>query len=338
MPTEEGSSQQADNHTDASSNDVRGRQASSPLQITWRGWWDIGKRVANNIKRHNVSLLAAGVALFIMLSIFPALNMAVSVYALFTSPESIMSQVEPLRQLLPEPAFNILTEQLSELSDSDGMTLNFTLLVSLLVWLWVARKGTKALVTACNVIYQEDEKRPFWGLLMVSLLFTLVGILGFVMLALLAILLPIALGMVPMGETVETLLRTLRWPILAIIFILVLECVYRFAPNRKNAKWRWVSVGAIVATLLWLAASIGFTIYVQNFTNFNDTYGAIGGVIILILWFYISALVVLLGAEINAEMEHQTKVDSTRGDDKPMGERGAYVADTVGKAASEEER
>lgn len=338
MPPEEGSVSQTNQHSDASSNDERGRQASSPLQIAWRGWWDIGKRVAKNVKRHNISLLGAGVALFIMLSIFPALNMAVSVYALFTSPESIMSQVEPLRQLLPEPAFNILTEQLSELSGSDGATLNFTLLVSLVVWLWVARKGSKALVIACNVIYQEDEKRPFWGLLLVSMLFTLVGVLGFVMLALLAILLPIALGLVPMGDTVETMLSILRWPMLALVFTLVLQCVYRFAPNRKNAKWRWVSVGAIVATVLWLAASFGFTVYVQNFTNFNDTYGAIGGVIILILWFYISALVVLIGAEINAEMEHQTKVDSTVGDDKPMGDRGAYVADTVGKAATEDER
>lgn len=170
------------------------------------------------------------------------------------------------------------------------------------------------------------------------MLFTVIGILGFVALAALAIVLPIALSMVPMGESVETLLSTLRWPLLALIFILVLQSIYRFAPNRKNAKWRWVSVGAVIATLCWLGASYGFTIYVQNFTNYNETYGAIGSVIVLILWFYISAFVVLLGAEINAEMEHQTEVDSTVGKDKPMGERGAYMADTVGSEPEPEDQ
>ncbi|MCC5878592.1 MAG: YihY/virulence factor BrkB family protein [Idiomarina sp.] len=330
MPTNDSTSHSKDTSTD----DKHGRQASNPLQIAWRGWWEIALRVINNVARHDISLLAAGVALFMMLSIFPALNVAVSVYALFSSPENIISQVEPLRQLLPEQAFEILTEQLTELAQTEGATLNLTLVGSLLVWFWVARKGAMALIKACNIIYQEHEKRPFWGLLLVSLLFTMVGIFGFVVLTLLAILLPIALGMIPMGETVETLFRTLRWPILALVFVLVLECVYRFAPNRKNAKWRWVSVGAIVATFVWIAASIGFTVYVQNFSNYNETYGAIGSVIILILWFYISALVVLLGAEINAEMEHQTEVDSTVGDDKPMGERGAYVADHAGSDES----
>ncbi|RUO26582.1 hypothetical protein CWE09_07720 [Aliidiomarina minuta] len=315
---------------ETSSDDRRGRKASKPTKIPWRGWYDIGRRVMANVGRHNISLIAAGVALFLMLSIFPALNVAVSLYALVSSPENIISHIEPLRQLLPEQAFDILREQLTELSDADGAALNLTLLVSLIVGFWVARKGARALIIACNIVYDEDEKRPFWGLLAVSFLFTVVGVFGFVALALLAILLPIVLNMVPLGGFVETLLRVLRWPILAMIFIFVLECVYRFAPNRKNAKWRWVSVGAVIATVLWIAASIGFSIYVQNFTNFNETYGAIGGVIVLILWFYISALVVLLGAEINAEMEHQTKVDSTVGEDKPMGERGAYVADTVG--------
>lgn len=321
-----------------SSDDKRGRQASKPPEINWRGWWDIGRRVISNVNRHDISLLAAGVALFMMLSIFPALNVAVSLFAFFSSPEHIISQVEPFRQLLPEQAFEIFTDQLTELTDTGGAAFNLTLVVSLVVWLWVARKGAMALIKACNIIYNEYEKRPFWNLLLVSLLFTVVGIFSVVVLALLAILVPVILGFIPLGETLETLLRTLRWPILAMIFILVLECVYRFAPNRKNPKWRWVSVGAVIATLLWLLASFGFTAYVQNFSNYNETYGAIGSVIVLIFWFYISAFVVLLGAEINAEMEHQTEVDSTVGEDKPMGKRGAYVADTAGAEASEEKQ
>lgn len=331
MPTDDGVQSK-----ETSSDDKYGRDAKKPWEISWRGWWEIAQRVMENVARHDISLLAAGVALFIMLSIFPALNVAVSVYALFSSPENIIAQVEPLRQLLPEQAFEILTEQLTEIAETGGATFSFTLVGSLLVWFWVARKGAMAVIKACNIIYDEQEKRPFWGLLVVSLLFTIVGILGFVVLASLAILLPIVVSLMPMGETLETSLRIFRWPILAMLLILVLECIYRFAPNRTNAKWRWVSVGAIVATLLWLAASIAFTVYVQNFSNYNETYGAIGSVIILILWFYISALVVLLGAEINAEMEHQTELDSTVGEEKPMGERGAYVADTSGSDASKD--
>lgn len=318
--------------------DKHGRQARKPSEIAWRGWWQVGRRVIKNVQRHNISLVAAGVALFGMLAVFPALNVAVSVYAFFSSPQDILSHMEPLQQILPEQAYTILTNQLTELSDRDGTTFNFTLVASLVVGFWVARKGARAIIIACNIVYDESEKRSFFGLLLVSFLFTAVGIFGFVVLALLAILLPIALSMLPLGEFVETSLRVLRWPILAIIFILVLQCIYRYAPNRKHAKWRWVSVGAVLATVVWLTASIAFTIYVQNFSNYNETYGAIGSVIILILWFYISAFVVLLGAEINAEMEHQTEIDSTVGEEKPMGERGAYVADTVGAEPTEEEQ
>lgn len=318
------------------SHDPHGRQARKPSEIGWRGWYEIGRRVVRNVARHNVSLIAAGVALFSMLAIFPALNVAVSLYALFSSPANIIAHIEPLRQLLPVEAFDILTAQLADLSGAKQSTLNLTLLVSVAVGLWVSRKGAGALITACNIVYGEYEKRSFWGLMLLSLLFTVIGVLGFVALGLLAILLPIILGMIPMGEFLETLLRVLRWPILAVLFILVLECVYRFAPSRDNAKWRWVSVGAVVAALLWIGASIGFTVYVQNFANYNETYGAIGSVIILILWFYLSAFVVLLGAEINAEMEHQTTRDSTVGEDRPMGQRGAYVADTMGTEPSDD--
>lgn len=321
----------------AAPNDPHGRQASKPSEISRRGWWEIGRRVVRNLGRHNISLIAAGVALFSMLAIFPALNVAVSLYALVSSPGNIIAHVEPLRQLLPGEAFDILTAQLTDLSVASGTTLNMTLAVSVVVGLWVSRKGAGALITACNIVYDEDEKRPFWRLMLLSLVFIVIGVLGFVALGLLAILLPVILGVIPMGGAVEALLRVLRWPLQAALFILVLACVYRFAPCRENAKWRWVSVGAVVATLLWIAASVGFTVYVQNFANYNETYGAIGSVIILILWFYLSAFVVLLGAEINAEMEHQTTVDSTVGEDRPMGQRGAYVADTVGTEPSPEE-
>lgn len=332
MPADEAAPQQEV----STQKDSHGRRAEKPTQIGWKGWWQIGRRVTENIKRHNISLIAAGVALFAMLAVFPALNVAVSLYALFSSPENIISHLEPLRQLLPAQAYDLLTSQLTDLSDEEGTSVNFALIASLVVGFWVARKGARAMITACNVVYDEYEKRSFLGLMTVSILFTVIGIFGFVVVALLAIFVPIALNVMPLGSTLESILRTLRWPIMAALFILVLQCVYRFAPNRKNPKWRWVSVGAVFAAVAWITASVGFTIYVQSFSNFNETYGAIGSVIILILWFYISSLVILVGAEINAEMEHQTEVDSTVGEDKPMGKRGAYVADTLGSEPKDE--
>lgn len=308
--------------------DKFGRNARSPLRIPWRGWLDIGRRVAKNVSDHNISLVAAGVALFSLLAIFPALNVTVSLYALFSSPEEIVAQVQPLERLLPEQAYELFIQQLTGLAGAEGM--NFALLFSLVLGIWVAHKGAKALIVACNIVYGEQEKRPFWGLLLVSFAFTLVGIFGAIALTLLVVLVPIILSVLPLGGALETLINLLRWPILASVFIVALQCVYRFAPNRKNARWRWVSPGAILAAVLWIGASVAFTLYVQNFGNYNETYGTIGSVIILILWFYISAFVVLLGAEVNAEMEHQTQRDSTVGEDRPMGERGAYVADTTG--------
>lgn len=313
-----------------------GEKAESPAEIPARGWKEIAWRVWRNFGDHNVSLVAAGVALFALLAIFPALNVSVNIYALAASPSEVLDHLAPIQQLVPEEAFAILENQLVAIAGQDRTAINVSLIASILFGFWSARKGAAALITACNVAYGEHEHRPFWLVILISFLFTVAGIVGFVVVGLVAILLPVALEFLPLNEAITGALHLLRWPMLAAIFVLALQAVYRFAPCRSTAKWRWVSWGAIIATALWILASLLFSLYVRNFGNYNETYGAIGGVIILILWFDISALAVVLGAEINAEMEHQTKMDSTTGEPKPMGKRGAYVADTTGAGAKDE--
>ncbi len=307
-----------------------GGDADRPARIPLRGWKQIGLRVFHNLGNHNVSLMSAGVGLFALLAVFPALNVAVTLYALIATPADILSHLNHLKPLLPAEAYTIFTQQLTSLAEHSGTTMNLTLAASILFGFWSARKGAVALIAACNIAYSEHETRPSWRLLLLSSVITLAGILGVVVLALLAVVLPVVLAVLPLGDLLNALLVILRWPLMALLFIVALQCVYRFAPDREKARWRWVSWGATIATLLWITVSILFSVYVQNFGNYNETYGAIGSVIILIMWFYLSALVIILGAEIDAEMEHQTRVDSTTGPARPMGERGAFVADTSG--------
>ncbi len=320
------------NDSDGNSSDEHGHFASRPSHIPARGWREIGLRVLHNFSNHNVSLLSAGVGMFALLAVFPALNVAVTLYALIASPADIISHLGQVERLLPPEAFNIFKKQLTSLASQDGAAMNITLVASILFGFWSARKGAVAMITACNVAYGEQETRPWWKVILVSSTLTIAAIVGLVVLALLAVAVPVVLSLLPMSDLLNQVLNICRWPLLALLFILALQCVYRFAPDRRDPKWRWVTVGATIATLLWITASLLFSLYVQNFGSYNKTYGAIGSVIILIMWFYISALVVVLGAEIDAEMEHQTKLDSTTGESRPMGERGAYVADTSGTA------
>jgi membrane protein len=191
-----------------------------------------------------------------------------------------------------------------------------------------------SLIEGMNIVYDETESRGFIRLNLVALALTLVLMLiALVSLALVAIL-PGLVGALGLTGMAFTLIQWLRWPLLALVVIGALAMLYRFGPSRDAPQWRWVSWGAGLATLLWILGSIGFSLYVRNFADYNQTYGSLGAVIILLMWFWLSAFVVLMGAELDAEMEHQTKVDTTRGESRPMGERGAHVADTLGSQKS----
>jgi len=312
----------------------RGRDAEQPGDIPGRGWWDVLWRVKGQIDEDNVPLVAAGLALFGLLSAFPALAAAVALYGLFASPVTISDQIAQLQGLLPAQGVEILGDQLHKLIEQQTNTLSWGAFGGLLIAVWSARKAIAALMTAMNVAYNEREKRGFFRRLGVSIALTMGGLIGFVALVILGVAVPFFIGLLPLGAAAEWILLAARWALIWGIMVLGLSVLYRFAPDRHDAKWQWVSWGAGIAASLWMAASLIFALYVRSFTAFAEGYGALGGFVVILLWFYLSGFAILLGAEINSEMERQTVKDTTAGEPKPMGERNAYSADTVGPSAT----
>jgi membrane protein len=291
-------------------------------------------RVKNEMTSDNVSIIAAGLALYALLAVFPALAAAVSIYGLFASPAEIAEHLQQVAATLPEDGARILEGQVQDLSQRQE-ALSIGVVVGILLALWSARKGMVALITATNVAYDEEEKRGFFKQLFVSLAFTVGAVLGFIAVLAIGVMVPIALSFVPLGPAAEAVLLIIRWVVLFAVAILGLAIVYRFAPDRKEAQWKWVTPGSLIAALLWLGGSLLFALYVRNWGSYGETYGALGGVIVLLMWFYLSGYVVILGAEVNSELERQTKSDTTEGAPRPMGQRGAYSADTVGPKSNE---
>ena len=308
----------------------RGRKARIPQQITLRGWRDILLRTKDQISRDNLSLVSAGVAFYALLAIFPTLAASVSLYGLLADAVDIERQFENLAVLMPPEARPILLDQVHELAASSGKTLGFTAIGGVLIALLSAMKGMKAIITALNIAYDEEEKRGFLRLNLITFLLTLASVLFMVLMLGLVVAVPAVLTFLNLSVDFEIIISMLRWLLLLVVVVTVMASLYHFAPSRSEARWRWVSWGAVVATVVWLLISVGFSIYVENFGNYNKVYGSLGALVVLLMWFYISAYALLLGAELNAEMEHQTKVDTTTGEPQPMGDRDAYVADTIG--------
>jgi membrane protein len=309
----------------------RGRTAERPSELPAAGWRDILWRVKAEMAKDNLSLVAAGVAFYVLLAIFPAIAAIVSIYGLVADPQTVEQQLAAISHLLPEEARGIIEEQLKRVTSTASAKLSLGAAFGLLLAIWSANKGTQALITALNIVYDEEEKRGFIKLNLISLALTIGMILFLIVgLALIAVL-PVLLDNLGLPAEIRQWAAWLRWPILAIAFMLALAALYRYAPSRDTPRWRWVSWGAVLATVLWLIGSALFSWYVTNFGNYNETYGSIGAVVVLMMWLWLSVLIVLLGAEVNAEMEHQTSRDTTRGPDQPLGRRGAYVADTVGE-------
>lgn len=315
----------------------RGRSAESPRQIPPRGWMDILRRVKQQVAEDNLSLVAAGAAFYGLLAIFPALAALVSLYGLFTDPQTVEQQVQSVQGMLPPAAAQLIQQQLTRIASTGGGALTIGAVVGLVLAIWSAKKGVSSIMTALNIVYDEDEKRGFIKLNVLALLLTL-GLLLFVIVALVAIaLIPAVIGGGQSG-TLATIVNWIRWPIIALASILVLDVLYRYGASRESAEWRWVTWGAVVATLLWLGGSALFSWYVSSFGSYNETYGSVAAVAVLMMWLWLSTYFVLLGAELNAEMEHQTAKDTTTGEPRPAGQRGAYVADTLGEAPDDDER
>lgn len=312
-----------------------GRGAQRPSEIPKRGWWDIAVRVNKELTRDNVAIIAGGLALYALLAVFPALAAAVSIYGLFASPTDVATHMQQLAANLPEDATSILQRQLQDLAQRDR-TLSIGLFAGIGIALWSARRGMVALMAATNLAYDEEDERGFIKKTLVSVAFTIGAVLGFLAVLLLGVAIPAALALLPLGSTAEVVLLIARWGLLWLIAVVGLAVVYRYAPDRKEARWSWITPGSMVASTLWLAGSLLFALYVRNWGSYGETYGALGGVVVLLMWFYLSGYVIVLGAEINAEMERQTKRDTTEGPPHAMGQRGAYAADTIGPAVGKE--
>ncbi|KRQ14691.1 YihY/virulence factor BrkB family protein [Bradyrhizobium manausense] len=335
-PESDGLPRRREEGRDASANSLateredRGRDASAPSEIPARGWKDILLRVYDNIGKHRILALAAGMTYYSILAIFPALAALVAIYGLFSDPSSIAKHLDQISGFVPGGAIEVAREQLTRVSSHGNHALGVTFVIGLAVSLWSANAAMKSLFDTLNIVYGEEEKRGFIKLNLVSLSFTIAGIV-FVLVAIGSVVaIPVVLNYLYLSNFADLLIRIARWPAMFVAIALALACIYRFGPSREAPRWRWITWGSVVATLLWLAASGLFSWYAASFGKFNETYGSLGAIIGFMTWLWISAIVILLGAELDAEMEHQTSRDTTTGSPKPLGARGATMADTVG--------
>jgi membrane protein len=310
----------------------RGRSADTPSEIPAQGWKDILLRVFHGISEDRILLVAAGVTFYLLLSIFPGIAALFSIYGLFANPADIAAHLDALANVAPGGAIDILREEMTRLASKGGTTLGVGFLVGLAVSLWTTNSGVSAIFDALNIVYEENEKRGLVKFYLMTLGFTFASIVFILVAIAVVVLLPVVLNFIPLPGGTDLLVKIARWPILFVITALALAAVYRYGPSRAEARWRWITWGSAFATVMWIAASVLFSWYVSSFGSYNKTYGSLGAIIGFMTWIWISIIVVLVGAKLDAEMEHQTARETTAGQPKPLGMRGARMADTVGPA------
>ena len=306
-----------------------GRLARGPMEIPWPGWKAVIRRTLIEMLTDRVSLVAAGVAFYATLALFPAISMLISIYGLWFDPVTVEPQLEVLRGLLPSAAYDLITERVHQLVTKPRDSLGFSLVISLALTLWSSAAAVKSMLGALNLAYEERETRNFLTFQFVAFTMTLGAILGAVTCLAILVGLPPILAAFGLTAYQSTLVRLASLALLIVFMVFSLSLLYRYGPARRLAKKRWVTPGSLVATTLWVAASALFSYYVSRFATYDATYGSLGTVVGMMMWFFVSAYAVLLGAELNAELELQTAHDSTQGPPRPMGARGAYVADHV---------
>lgn len=312
--------------------DPHGRGAETPREIPARGLRDVFWRVVHEVSDDRVSLVAAGVTFYLLLAFFPALAAIVSLYGLIADPADIAEHLKELASVLPAGAFEVFSDQIQSLINHRDSTLGIAFFVGLSVALWSSHNGTLAVFDAVNVAYEEEEKRGLLRLNLIALVFTLGAILvALIMIGTIA-LMPTIVDSLWLAPWKENLALVVRWPFLLAMMFVALTAVYRFGPSRQPAKLRWITWGAALATLAWFLMTLGFSWYLSNFADYSATYGTLGGLIGFLVWIWLSVAILIVGAELNAELEHQTAHDSTTGPPLPMGARGAYMADHVGRS------
>lgn len=310
--------------------DERGRDAASPWQMPPKGWWDVLRRSWKEMGEDNLSLIAAGVAFYAFTAMVPLLGAVVLSYGLFASPETVMRNLQQLSQMLPADAARLIGEQLTNVVNGAASKKGFGLLLALAIAFWGAAKATGAIVTAMNVAYEEEETRGFLKRTLLNLAIVLGAVVAIgLAMAAIAVFSQIGEFLPQVPGVVRGLGRLASWILLALIGAAGVATLYRYAPNRDEAKWSWLTPGSVLAAVGWGLLTAGFGLYVSNFANYGATYGSLSAVIVLLTWLYLSALVLLLGAELNAELEHQTARDTTTGPERPVGTRGAEMADRV---------
>jgi membrane protein len=310
----------------------RGREANTPEQIPLQGWRDILWRVLSSISADRILSTSGGVAFFSLLAIFPGIAAVVSLYGLFADASTIGKHLTLLSGILPAGVLALIGDQITFIAGQGNDTLGAAFVVGLFVALFSANAAMAALFDALNVVYDEKEKRSLVQFYATTLLFTVAGIVFIIVAITGVVFLPLILKFIGLTATTEGWLAVLRWPILFVTIVASLGFIYHYGPSRRDARWRWVTWGSIVAALLWITASMLFSAYVATFDSYNKTYGSLGAAVGFMMWLWISAVIILLGGELNAETEHQTARDSTEGRAKPLGSRGAMMADHVGKS------
>lgn len=312
----------------------RGRDADGPLAIPLRGWKDILLRIYVSFFEDRVMLIAAGATFYLLLALFPAFAVFVSLYGFVADPSSISEHIAFIGRFLPQSGVELLEMQLERLVNQDPAALSWGFIIGLLFSLWSANNGIKTLFEAMNVAYGEQERRSFLKLNLVAFCFTMGAVFIGILLIVSVGVVPLVMSTFGLSSFTDELIASLRWPIVFALIVGSIALIYRYGPSRERARWTWVILGAVLTALVWLGASLAFSWYLQNFANYNATYGSLGAVIGFMMWVWVSSVIFIIGAEINAEMEHQTALDTTDPPEKPLGERGARVADTIGKSSS----
>ena len=304
-------------------------RATTPAEIDGSGWWAVLKRVKSELDADQVGLVAAGIAFYGLLALFPAITAIVAIAGLVTEPGVLVEHADKLAAALPQEAADIIIGQMEAVAGSREGGLGLAAFFGVLIAIYSASKGVDTIMRGLNVAYDEDERRGFIELKLRVLMLTLAVLIGFLAIIALMAIVPIILEFVRGIPLLENLIIWGRWPLMFALGVLGFMLLYRYGPSRENAEWAWLAPGALVGCALWVVATLGFGLYVRTFGSYNETFGTLAGVVILLMWLWITAYVLLFGAELDAELEAQTRYDTTTGRDQPMGQRGAVKADTA---------
>src|SRR5271169_1175627 len=297
---------------DAAPDEARLRtQTQMPAPMFGQRWRDVLLRVYHGISEDRILLVAAGVTFYAILALFPGIGAIVSIYGLFADPSQIVTHLDTLSGFAPSGAVDVLREELTRLAHQDRAALGFSFAISMIISLWSANAGVSALFEALTAVYEEKERRGFIKYYAITLAFT-AGAVILVLLSLATLIaLPLVLGQMPDPGIAAVLVNTIRWPVLFLVIALALSVIYRFGPSRTAPRWRWITWGSGFAAIAWLAASALFSWYVAHFGSYNKTYGSLGAIIGFMTWTWVSVIVVLVGAKLNAELDRRSAAGPT---------------------------